>query len=184
MGLSKKEFIASKFLTVGVFALISTLFLFIVSMILGLSFSDYNEFSIITTDLEYVLGYFVKLMGFFAFCMFLGVFVKRSAFALGFLFIWWIIENIVFALLKFRIFRGTDIAESIVQFFSSGIDVYFDQRTLYPIKFHSICRQPTGRILSERLCRALVSTFDRIDLDHRFCISFLLFAKKKEICSF
>ncbi len=116
-GLSKKEFIASKFLTVGVFSLISTLFLFVVSMILGVSFSDYNEFSIVFSDMEYVLAYFVKLMGFFAFCMFLGIFVKRSAFALGFLFIWWIIENIIYALLKFRIFRGTEIADQIVQFF-------------------------------------------------------------------
>lgn len=116
-GLSKKEFIASKFLTVGVFAIISTMFLFIVSLILGLSFSDYNEFSIVFSDLEYVLAYFVKLLGFFAFCMFLGVFVKRSAFALGFLFIWWIIENIIFALLKFKIFKGTQIADNIVQFF-------------------------------------------------------------------
>ncbi|MDY8134022.1 ABC transporter permease [Aquimarina sp. 2201CG5-10] len=115
-GLSKKEFIASKFLTVIVFALISTLFLFLVSMILGLSFSDYNEFSIIFSDLEYVLAYFIKLLGFFAFCMFLGVFVKRSAFALGFLFIWFIIEKIIYALLKFKLFKGTDIAENITQF--------------------------------------------------------------------
>ncbi len=116
-GLSKKEFIGSKFLTVIVFSLISTLFLFTVSLILGLSFSDYNEFSIVFSDLEYVLAYFVKLAGFFAFCMFLGILVKRSAFALGFLFIWWIIENIVYAILKFKLFKGTNIADNIVQFF-------------------------------------------------------------------
>ncbi len=116
-GLSKKEFIGSKFLTVLVFSLVSTVFLFIVSMLLGLSFSDYNEFSIIFSDLEYVIAYFVKLIGFFAFCMFLGIFVKRSAFALGFLFIWWIVENIIYAILKFKIFKGTDIADNIVQFF-------------------------------------------------------------------
>ncbi len=116
-GLSKKEFIGSKFLTVLVFSLISTLFLFTVSMILGLSFSDYNELSIIFSDLEYIIAYFVKLLGFFAFCMFLGVFVKRSAFALGFLFIWWIVENIIYAVLKFKVFKGTNIADNIVQFF-------------------------------------------------------------------
>ncbi|AXT63411.1 ABC transporter permease [Aquimarina sp. AD10] len=116
-GLSKKEFIGSKFLTVIVFSILSTIFLIIVSMILGVSFSDYNEFSIIVSDLEYVLAYFVKLVGFFAFCMFLGIFVKRSAFALGFLFIWWIVENIIYALLKFKVFKGSTIAESIVQFF-------------------------------------------------------------------
>ena len=46
-GLSKKEFIWSKFLTVVSFSAISTVFVFIVSMILGLIYSDYNELSII-----------------------------------------------------------------------------------------------------------------------------------------
>ena len=116
-GLSKKEFILSKFLTVLVFAGISTLFLFIVSLILGLSFSDFTEISIIFSDLEYLLAYFIKLTGFFAFCMFLGILVKRSAFALGFLIVWAILEGIVYAILRFKVFKGTDIAASIAQFF-------------------------------------------------------------------
>ncbi|MCM8568156.1 ABC transporter permease [Gramella jeungdoensis] len=116
-GLSKKEFIMSKFLTVLVFSGISTLFLLVVSLILGYSFSDYTEFSIVFSDLEYLFAYFIKLTGFFAFCMFLGILVKRSAFALGFLVVWYIFENILFAVLNFKVFKGTDIAEKIMQFF-------------------------------------------------------------------
>lgn len=116
-GLSKKEFVLSKFLTVVSFALFSTIFLFIVSMILGMSFSDYTEFSIIFSDLEYLLAYFIKLTGFFAFCLFLGVLVKRSAFALGFLFIWWILESIARGVMEYKLFKGTNIAENIAQFF-------------------------------------------------------------------
>lgn len=116
-GLSKKEFVLSKFLTVVVFSLVSTFFLFVVSLILGLSFSDYTEISIIFSEMEYLLAYFVKLTGFFAFCMFLGVLVKRSAFALGFLFIWWILESIVYGVLEWKIFRDSNIPENIVQFF-------------------------------------------------------------------
>ena len=116
-GLSKKEFVLSKFLTVIVFSVISTLFVFIVSLILGLRFSDYNEFSIIISDLDYLLAYFIKLIGFFSFCLFLGVLVKRSAFALGFLAIWSILEGIIYAVLKWKLFRDTDIAENITQFF-------------------------------------------------------------------
>mgnify|MGYP000123763390 CR=1 FL=1 len=67
-GLSKKEFVLSKFLTVLVFALVSTLFVFVVSLILGLIYSDYNEVSIIFSDLEFILAYFLKLTGFFSFC--------------------------------------------------------------------------------------------------------------------
>ncbi|MGI0107697.1 ABC transporter permease [Salinimicrobium sp. WS361] len=116
-GLSKKEFVLSKFLTVVTFAFLSTIFLFVVSLILGLSFSDYTEISIIFSDMEYLLAYFIKLTGFFAFCMFLGILVKRSAFALGFLFIWWIMESIVRGVMEYKIFRDSNIAENIAQFF-------------------------------------------------------------------
>jgi len=116
-GLSKKEFVLSKFLTVISYALASTIFVFIISMILGLIFSDYNEIGIIFSDMEYLLGYFIKLVGFFSFCLFLGVLVKRSAFAIGFLVIWWIVEVILFLLMKFQFFKDTDIAENVSQFF-------------------------------------------------------------------
>ncbi len=116
-GLGKKEFVLSKFITVVGFALVSTIFLFIVSMILGLSFSDYKEVSIIFSDLEYILAYFIKLVGFFSFCLFLGILVKRSAFALGFLFIWFIFEKILYGLLKWQFFKDTNIAENVLQFF-------------------------------------------------------------------
>ena len=93
-GLSKKEFIASKFLMILIFSLISTVFLIAITLILGLIFSDYNEISIIFSDLEFILAYFIKLVAFFSFCMFLGLLIKRSAFALGFLIFWQIIEGI------------------------------------------------------------------------------------------
>ena len=116
-GLSKKEFISSKFLTVLVFALASTLFVFILSLILGLSFSDYSEGSIIFSDLEYLLAYFLNLTGFFAFCMFAGMLIKRSAFALGFIFIWWVLENIAYGIMKWRLFRDSEVADKIAGFF-------------------------------------------------------------------
>lgn len=116
-GMSKKEFIKSKFLTVLAFSIISTLFVFVMSLILGLTFSSYNEFSIIFSDLDYLLAYFVKLVGFFSFCLFLGILVKRSAFALGFLLIWSILENIAYGILKFKIFNGSEKVDNAFQFF-------------------------------------------------------------------
>jgi ABC-type transport system involved in multi-copper enzyme maturation permease subunit len=115
-GMGKKEFILSKFYTVIVFSLVSTLFLFVVSLILGLIFSDYNDFSIIFSDLEYLLAYFVKLLGFFSFCLFLGMLLKRSAFALGFLAVWWIFEGIVHLVLR-ALLPNNDTADQIVAFF-------------------------------------------------------------------
>lgn len=116
-GMSKKEFILSKFLTVVLFAFCSTLFVFLMSLILGYSFSSYTEFSIVFSDLEYLLAFFVKLVGFFSFCLFLGILVKRSAFALGFLLVWNIIESIAKGILTFKIFPESDIPSYITQFF-------------------------------------------------------------------
>lgn len=98
-GLSKKEFIQSKFLTVIGFAAASAIFIFIISLILGLIFSDFNEVGIIFSELDYLIAYFVKLVGFFSFCLFLGIWVKKSAFALGFIMFWGVIEGIIYLIL-------------------------------------------------------------------------------------
>ncbi|MDL5512726.1 ABC transporter permease subunit [Arenibacter sp. M-2] len=114
-GLSKKEFIASKFLTVFAFSVISTLFVFIVSLVLGLFYSDFTEVSIIFSDLEYLLAYFFKLLGFFSFCLFLGILVKRSAFALGFLIIWFAIENLGIRFLVWWL-AGKEASASVMKY--------------------------------------------------------------------
>ena len=116
-GLSKKEFILSKFLTVVLFALCSTVFVFLMSLILGFSFSSYTELDVVFMDMDYLLAFFVKLMGFFSFCLFLGIFVKRSAFALGFLLVWSILEGILKGLLIFQVFPNSNKAHYITQFF-------------------------------------------------------------------
>ena len=120
-GLSKKEFIISKVLVVASFALASTLFVFIMSLLLGYSFSSYNELSIVFSDLNYLLALFIKLLGFFSMCLFIGILVKRSAFALGFLFIWFVFEKITYGILKFKIINGTtntdDLADKIYSYF-------------------------------------------------------------------
>ncbi|MGV3696579.1 ABC transporter permease [Flavobacterium sp.] len=116
-GMSKKEFVLSKFLTVVLFAFISTIFVFVMSLILGYSFSSYNEFGIVFSDLEYLIAYFVKLVGFFSFCLFIGVLIKRSAFAIGFLFVWFLVENISHGILKFNIFNRDPLIDKIYNFF-------------------------------------------------------------------
>lgn len=116
-GLSKKEFIASKFITVTLFAAVSTVFIFILSLILGYCFSSYTEISIVTTDLIYILSYFVKLTAFFAFCLYIGILIKRSAFAIGFIFVWWIVEGIIKGLLRWKILRDGELTDTVMGFF-------------------------------------------------------------------
>lgn len=102
-GLSKKEFILSKFYSILLFSAASTLLVFLVSLVLGLIFSVYNEPGIIFSRMEYLIGYFVKLTAFFSFCLFLAVLVRRSAFALGALFVWWIVEGIIRGIISFQV---------------------------------------------------------------------------------
>jgi len=118
-GLSKKEFILSKFYTVIAFSAISTVFVFVVSLILGLVYSDYNEIAIIVSDLDYLVAFFIKLVGFFSFGLFLGILVKRSAFAIGAMVIWLIIESMFKGFLYWQ-FRGAektgDKVDAVMQF--------------------------------------------------------------------
>jgi ABC-type transport system involved in multi-copper enzyme maturation permease subunit len=114
-GLSKKEFVLSKFYTVILFAFCSTVFVFIMSLILGLCFSSYTEIGIIFSGMEYLFAFFIKLTGFFSFCLFLGILVKRSAFALGFLLVWSILEGIIKTVLAFIIFPDSKIADYFIR---------------------------------------------------------------------
>jgi len=95
-GLSKKEFILSKFYTIVFFSLAATLLIGLASLLIGLYYSSYNEFRIIVTGTEFLLAYFVKLVGFFSMCLFMAMWIKRSAFALAMLFVTYIVEWIIF----------------------------------------------------------------------------------------
>lgn len=118
-GLSKTEFIKSKVLMMALLAAASTLFVFLISFALGLIHSDFKTISIIFSDLDYLPAYFIKLFGFFSFCFFAGMLVKRSAFALGFLFIWFIAAE--FVPFVYMASRGSkEFADSIFQFFPFG----------------------------------------------------------------
>ena len=118
-GLSKKEFVLSKFYTVVVFALISTIFVFFVSLILGFIYSDFDELSIVFSDLDYLVAFFFKLVGFFSFGLFMGILIKRSAFAVGAILVWLIGESILkgFLFWKFKDSPSpSDSVNNILQF--------------------------------------------------------------------
>ncbi|TBN06401.1 ABC transporter permease [Hyunsoonleella flava] len=114
-GLSKKEFILSKFYTIIFFSLVSTILIGLISLCIGLFYSSYNEFGIIIQEMNFLLGYFVKLVGFFSLCLFLGMLVKRSAFALAFLFVLYIFEWLVFWG-AYEAFGSTDSAFKLKNF--------------------------------------------------------------------
>lgn len=134
-GLSKKEFILSKFYTLVFFSLVATILLFLISLLIGLYYSSYTEINIIFRETEYLLGYFLKLVGFFSFCLFLGMLAKRSAFALAFLFVDYILEWIIFGLITWK--GSYELAEKIQNFF--------------PLKsMYNLIKQPVQRIVMSK----------------------------------
>ena len=92
-GMSKKEFILSKMLTNGILAMISTLFVLVITIVLGLVFSKSSEE--IFKGVDYVGVYFIKLFFFFSFCTFLSILFRKSAFAFLGIVVWWIFETVV-----------------------------------------------------------------------------------------
>lgn len=92
-GLSKKEFLTSKILTNLIFATLSTIFVFGISLVLGLVFSDNKEN--IFKGIEFVGTYFLKLNLFFSICLFLSILLRKSAFAFLGLIVLWMIEGMI-----------------------------------------------------------------------------------------
>ena len=94
-GLSRKEFLASKVLTIAVLSLLSTLVIVLMGLILGFSFSKSTELNAIFKESYFVFGYFLKLFTFLTFLLFITVLLKRVVFVFLTFFVWWIFEVIL-----------------------------------------------------------------------------------------
>ncbi|KGO85011.1 excinuclease ABC subunit B [Flavobacterium rivuli WB 3.3-2 = DSM 21788] len=116
-GLSKKEIIQSKFLVVFLFALSSTVFIFLLTLILGYSFSSFTEISIVFQDIAYLGAFFLDLLAFFSFCLFAGILIKRSAFAIGFIVVWYLAEWITYGFLLNKVFNNMDLTNKVTGYF-------------------------------------------------------------------
>ena len=114
-GLSKKEFILSKFYAIAFFSIASTILIGLITLCIGLYYSSYTEMNLVFRQTDFLIAYFVKLLGFFSLCLFFGMLVKRSAFALAFLFILYLLEWIVFGIITWQV--NVDVAEKIQNFF-------------------------------------------------------------------
>jgi len=139
-GLSKKEFILSKFYTIVFFSAVATFLIFIICLVIGLYYSSINEPHLIFRETEFLLAYFVKLVGFFSLCLFFGMLVKRSAFALAFLFVLFILEWIIYGLLAWKLDEST--ADKIQNFFPLK---YMYKLIDQPFQRIAISKAPNGQ---------------------------------------
>jgi ABC-type transport system involved in multi-copper enzyme maturation permease subunit len=132
-GLSKKEFVLSKFYTIVFFSLCATLLIGVATFVIGMYYSSYTEATIIFREVEFLLAYFVKLVGFFSLCLFFGMLLKRSAFALAFLVILYIFEWIVFW---------------VSVYIFGTVDAAFKVKSFMPLEsMYNLINQPIQRIV-------------------------------------
>ncbi len=135
-GLSRKEFVFSKLLTIFVFTFISTILVFGITLALGISYSNSADSELIFKEMFFIGNYFLKLFTFFCFLMFLSVLLRKSIFVLLFFFIYWIVENIVGGIESFVRLRGLSPEKQIEQaqnsFFFSKIFPLESMSSLIP----------------------------------------------------
>lgn len=144
-GLSKKEFILSKFYTIIFFSLLATILIALATFCIGMYYSSYTEASIIIRETEFILAYFIKLVGFFSLCLFFGMLVKRSAFALGFLFVLYILEWVVFW--------------GVVQ--NTSVETAWKVKGFLPLEsMYNLINQPFQRVMMTKFPEKIDLTYD------------------------
>ncbi|SHF32278.1 ABC transporter permease [Chryseobacterium takakiae] len=110
-GLSRKEFISSKLLTISIFTIVSTIIVFAITMFLGYKYSNTTESAKVFEEIFFIGNYFVKLFTFFCFLMFLSVLLRKSVFVFLALFVFWVAEGILSGVEVFMKVRGLQEAQ-------------------------------------------------------------------------
>ncbi|ROH98007.1 ABC transporter permease [Chryseobacterium daecheongense] len=105
-GLSRKEFISSKLLTITIFTIISTLIVFVITMFLGYKYSKVTDSAKVFEEMFFIGNYFLKLFTFFCFLMFLSVLLRKSVFVFLAFFVFWITESILIGVESFTRLQG------------------------------------------------------------------------------
>ncbi|WEK69968.1 MAG: ABC transporter permease subunit [Candidatus Chryseobacterium colombiense] len=105
-GLSRKEFIGSKLLTISIFTIISTIIVLAITMLLGYKYSNTTESAKVFEEIFFIGNYFIKLFTFFCFLMFLSILLRKSVFVFLAFFVFWIIESVLSAVEVFMKVKG------------------------------------------------------------------------------
>lgn len=94
-GLSRKEFIFSKLITISIFTLISTIIVFAITIFIGYKYSSSTEPALVYKEMFFIGNYFLKLFSFFCLLMFLSILLRKSVFVFLAIFVLWFVETIL-----------------------------------------------------------------------------------------
>ena len=93
-GMSRWDFLLSKISMAAVISIASTLFIFIIGLVLGLTNSDELVFNDIISKIQFLLAYALEIFAFMIFAMFISILVKKSGLSIFVLMIYfYIIER-------------------------------------------------------------------------------------------
>lgn len=116
-GISKKEFILSKFSLIVFLSGICTIVLFSSGLITGFIYSSVTELSSVFNELEYLLAYFYQLVIFSMLAFLIALVIKKAGFAIVLLFLYSsFLEPIATAILQYAPFIN-DTTAGLAQFF-------------------------------------------------------------------
>ena len=87
-GFDRKDFLASKVLTIALLSLSATVFLFLIGLITGLIYTPPEDMRFIFKDVEFILGFFLETFAYLLFALLVGTVVQRSGLAIGLLFLY------------------------------------------------------------------------------------------------
>ncbi|REC47767.1 ABC transporter permease [Chryseobacterium pennipullorum] len=110
-GLSRKEFILSKLLTISIFTIVSTAIVMGITLLLGYQYSNTTESTKVFAEMFFIGNYFVKLFTFFSFLLFLSILLRKSVFVFLALFVFWIGEAILTTIEVFSKVKGMEGAK-------------------------------------------------------------------------
>lgn len=112
-GLSRKEFITSKLLTILIYTFISTVITFIITISLGFAYSKSTDTALVTKEIFFIGHYFLKLFTFFSFMLFLSVVFRKSIFVLLVFFFTYVLEGILSGIENFVLLRNLNPKEKM-----------------------------------------------------------------------
>lgn len=87
-GLSKKEALISKLTLIVSLSFVATIFLFLVSWILGMIYSHVHGVQVIFREMEYLPAYFLEVCTFLSLAFLLSLLIKKSGFVIVLLFMY------------------------------------------------------------------------------------------------
>jgi len=97
-GMTRKEFLLGKIQFAVIFSLVSTFFIFVMGLVIGLLFSPVKDPHSIFLHADFLVGHFIEMLVFLSFTLFVGILIRRTGFALVLLFMYTLIIEPVFAL--------------------------------------------------------------------------------------